>query len=178
MRAGSEVQAPYAFYDFCNRTPRQCDASVKTGDRVTLDARRWADLTQVNDLVNKTVIPRSDWDNYGVADYWAIANKFGDCEDYALTKQLLLRERGWPMSSLLMTVVLDENGAGHAILTVRTSRGEFVLDNRQPHVVAWTQTPYQYRKRQSIHDPKIWLSLDQRPSATGGEPVATLNSHR
>jgi len=178
MRVGAEVLAPYAFYDFCRRTPHECEADAKAGASVELDQKHWAELVEVNMIVNTTVIPMSDWENYGVADYWAIANKYGDCEDYALTKQLYLRQRGWPMNALLMTVVRDENGEGHAILTIRTSKGDFVLDNRQPKVVAWTLTPYKYVKRQSSLDPRIWLTLDARPAAHDRDAVATLRPHR
>jgi predicted transglutaminase-like cysteine proteinase len=178
MRVGAEILAPYAFYDFCRRTPHECQPDSKAGAPVELDQKRWAELVEVNMIVNTTVIPMSDMQNYGVADYWAIAAKYGDCEDYALTKQLYLRQRGWPMGTLLMTVVRDENGEGHAVLTVRTSKGDFVLDNRQPRIVAWTQTPYKFIKRQSTRDPQLWLTLDQRPATQDHEAVATLRPHK
>ena len=67
----------------------------------------------------------------------------GDCEDYALLKQKLLIERGWPSSSLLMTVVRDEKGEGHAVLTARTSQGDFVLDNKVEAVKLWNRSGYE-----------------------------------
>ena len=179
MHVGAEVLGPYAFYDFCLRTPAQCRADAKTASRVELTQQRWAELVEVNSIVNQTIVPKSDWDNYGVADYWTIANKYGDCEDFALTKQLFLRQRGWPMNALLITVVLDENGAGHAILTVRTSHGDLVLDNRRSDIFAWTSTPYKFIKRQSTLDPRIWLTLDTSPPARGSDAVAsTVSTHR
>ena len=48
---------------------------------------------------------------------------YGDCEDYVLLKRRLLAARGFPESTLLITVVRDENNEGHAVLTVRTDRG-------------------------------------------------------
>jgi len=176
MHGSQEVRGPYAFYDFCRRTPRQCRPDEQPGDRVKLDAKRWAELTEVNDIVNKTIVPMNDMQHYGVEDYWEIGVRYGDCDKYALTKQLFLRERGWPMSALLMTVVRDENGDGHAILTVRTSRGDMVLDNRQARIVAWTQTPYEYIKRQSTLDPAVWLSLTPELPLDGA--VAALPTHR
>lgn len=159
MHVGGEVLAPSAFQDFCRRSPEECAPDASRANRVALTVERWQDLTEVNDIVNQTVVARSDQDLFGVVDYWTIAGKFGDCEDYALTKQQMLHQRGWPIGSLLMTVVRDENGEGHAILTARTGRGDFVLDNRQPKVVAWNTTPYQYIKRQSVLNPRIWLAL-------------------
>jgi predicted transglutaminase-like cysteine proteinase len=159
MHVGGEVLAPSAFQDFCRRTPDECAPDLVRSSRMTMTAQRWQDLIEINDVVNQTVLARSDQDLFGVVDYWTIAGKYGDCEDYALTKQQMLRQRGWPMGSVLITVVRDENGEGHAILTARTTRGDFVLDNRQPKVVAWTVTPYQYIKRQSVLSPRIWLAL-------------------
>jgi len=173
MHTGAEVSAPYAFYDFCVRTPEECKSDPQIVDTVNLTPERWAALNEVNDVVNETVIPKSDWDNYGVADYWAIANRYGDCEDYALTKQLYLRQRGFPMGALLMTVVLDENGDGHAILTVRTSRGDLMLDNRRRDIYAWSQVPYKYIKRQSTRDPHTWLTLNTNPVPHQNDQVAT-----
>lgn len=179
MHTGVEVMAPYAFYDFCRRVPHECAPDQRPGSIVELTPERWAALNEVNDVVNQTIIPMSDLQQYGVADYWAIATKYGDCEKYALTKQLYLRQRGFPMGALLMTVVLDENGDGHAILTVRTSRGDLALDNREPRIVAWTEKPYKFIKRQSTLDPFTWLILDSNPVVRHGDAVSSTRlSHR
>ena len=55
---------------------------------------------------------------------------YGDCEDYVLLKRRMLMQAGWPREALLITVVRDKKGDGHAVLTVKTNRGEFVLDNQ------------------------------------------------
>ena len=68
-------------------------------------------------------------------------------------------KRGWPQSTLLITVVRDENNEGHAILTVRTTRGDYVLDNKHSRILSWQQTPYVFIKRQSGKDPRQWVSL-------------------
>jgi predicted transglutaminase-like cysteine proteinase len=178
MHVGTEVLAPSAFQDFCNRRPRECSADANPAGRVALSAERWRDLAEINDIVNQTVIARSDPDLFGIVDYWTIAGKFGDCEDFALTKQMMLRQRGWPMGSLLMTVVRDENGEGHAILTARTTRGDFVLDNRQPKVVGWNTTPYQFIKRQSTTNPRIWLALAPGLTPPRESTVAALSGSK
>ena len=62
-------------------------------------------------------------------------------------------------------------GEGHAVLTVKTDKGEFVLDNQNENVLAWTDTGYRFVKRQSQSDPNVWVSLgDNRPA------VATASS--
>ena len=68
--------------------------------------------------------------------------------------------RGWPASALLITVVRDELGDGHAVLTVRTKQGDYVLDNKVDTIHLWSHTPYQYLMRQSYLNPKLWMALD------------------
>jgi hypothetical protein len=77
-------------------------------------------------------------------------------------KRKLLIERGWSPSDLLVAVVREWNGAGHAILVVDTDKGEYVLDNKNWAIVAWTDTPYTWVKRQSRERPYIWVNLDTR----------------
>jgi len=43
----------------------------------------------------------------------------------------MLLEAGWPRQALLITVVRDKRGDGHAVLTVTTDRGDFILDNQK-----------------------------------------------
>ena len=61
-----------------------------------------------------------------------------------------------------MTVVLDRHGEGHAILTVKTDHGDFILDNLDDEVRAWDGAGYTYLKRQAQDDPNIWLDLGRR----------------
>ena len=58
-----------------------------------------------------------------------IPNGAGDCEDYVLEKRRELMHKGLSASDLLITVVRKPDGEGHAMLTVRTDKGDFVLDN-------------------------------------------------
>ncbi len=51
-----------------------------------------------------------------------------------------------PISDLLITVVRQMNGEGHAVLTVRTDRGDYVLDNLELRVKPWNETSYDYLK--------------------------------
>jgi len=81
-------------------------------------------------------------------------------------KQKVLIGRGWPSASLLLTVVRDEKGEGHAVLTARTSQGDFILDNKSDDVRLWTRSSYQFVMRQSYLDPKVWVSLDPQDGAS------------
>lgn len=57
------------------------------------------------------------------------------------------------------------NGEGHAILTVRTDRGDFVLDNLNDEIKLWNATDYRFLKRQSSNHTGRWVSLrdDEAP---------------
>jgi predicted transglutaminase-like cysteine proteinase len=90
----------------------------------------------------------------------------GDCEDFVLLKKRYLEGLGFPAESLLITVVLDERGDGHAVLTVATDKGDFILDNRRTDVMRWSQASYHFLKRQSQEDPRLWVALSQEGKVT------------
>jgi predicted transglutaminase-like cysteine proteinase len=70
-----------------------------------------------------------------------------------LLKRRMLMEAGWPRGALLVTVVREKNGNGHAVLTVKTDKGEFILDNQEERILLWSETSYRYVKGQSQSDP-------------------------
>ena len=77
----------------------------------------------------------------------------------------MLMQAGWPRQALLITVVRDKKGEGHAVLTVKTDKGEYILDNQDDQVLLWSETGYRYVKRQSQTDPNVWVGLgDTRPA--------------
>ena len=121
---------------------------------------------RVNKWVNETVKPMTDMDHWGTIEKWSLpTDGYGDCEDYVLLKRKMLIDAGWPREALLITVVRDKKGEGHAVLTVKSDKGEFVLDNQNESVLAWTETGYRFVKRQSQSDPNVWVSLgDNRPA--------------
>jgi predicted transglutaminase-like cysteine proteinase len=57
-----------------------------------------------------------------------------------------------------ITVVLDRKDEGHAVLTVKTDRGEYILDNQAEEILPWSKTGYRFVKRQSQYDPNVWVS--------------------
>ena len=74
-------------------------------------------------------------------------------------------QAAWPRQALLITVVRDRNGDGHAVLTVKTDKGEFILDNQNPEIQLWSETGYHFVKRQSQTDPNAWIGLGEpRPA--------------
>ena len=108
----------------------------------------------------------TDMDHWGVVEKWSYPDDGkGDCEDYVLLKRRMLMQAGWPREALLITVVRDKKGDGHAVLTVKTDKGDFILDNQEEQVLLWSDTGYRFVKRQSQSNPNNWVSLgDPRPA--------------
>lgn len=160
MRVFGPAQPPYGFVRFCEMQSDACAPQHIVDIRFQPTPESLSELDEVNRNINRAIAPATDNDIYGVSEYWTIPVDRGDCEDYALLKQRVLAERGWPMSALLITVVRDEKGEGHAVLTVRTALGDYVLDNKVDEVKIWNSTGYQFLMRQSYIDPRVWVSLD------------------
>ena len=130
--------------------------------QLTLTMKRWMLLGEVNGFVNRKIAPVSDEQLYNVPERWQIPTNAGDCEDYVLLKKRYLEGLGFPAETLLITVVLDENGGGHAVLTGRSDIGDFVLDNRRDDIRLWAATGYTFIKRQSQANPNMWVSLSRK----------------
>lgn len=160
MQVIGNTTQPIGHHDLCQRIPVECRERTATDAPVHLTPERWNELIAVNDSVNTTVQPDTDKDVYGVEEYWNYPTTKGDCEDFVLLKRRDLLERGWPAGSLLITVVRQTNGDGHAVLTVRTDRGDLILDNLEGKIVLWDQTEYQFVKRQSDRDSGRWVSIE------------------
>ncbi|WP_298257824.1 transglutaminase-like cysteine peptidase [Bradyrhizobium sp.] len=164
---GDTTRAPIGWVEFCTETPAECKGGQSQPRDIVMTQAAWRDLNKVNHWVNETIKPMTDMDHWGVVEKWSIpTDGYGDCEDYVLLKRKMLIDAGWPREALLITVVRDKMGEGHAVLTVKSDKGEFILDNQNENVVAWTDTGYRFVKRQSQGDPNVWVSLgDPRPAA-------------
>jgi predicted transglutaminase-like cysteine proteinase len=171
MRIFGPAQPPHGFVRFCDANPQECASDHGQESRFDASAERLKELDEMNRTINREIAPATDLDVYGVNEYWTLPRTRGDCEDYALLKRKNLIAKGWPVSALLMTVVRDEKGEGHAVLTARTVQGDYILDNKIEDVRPWNRTPYQFVMRQSYLNPKVWVALDTRQS-----PLATALS--
>lgn len=160
MPTGGRTTQPIGHYEFCQREPEECRQKTARRTPVELTRELWAAMIDTNNAVNAVVDPRTDIEMWGKEEVWSYPTNIGDCEDYALEKRRRLMALGVPAGDLLMTVARQKNGDGHAVLTVRTSRGDFVLDNLEPRVLAWTETEYTYLKRQSERNSGAWVAVD------------------
>src|SRR5262249_4949697 len=122
----------------------------------------------VNNYVNGKITPVSDQELYGKPEYWTYPTDAGDCEDYLLLKKRYLEKLGFPSQVLRITVVLDEHKQGHAVLTVTTDTGDWVLDNRRNDIRRWNDTGYQFLKHQSAQNPMDWVALTRQATTAGG----------
>jgi predicted transglutaminase-like cysteine proteinase len=168
MPTGEPTSQPVGHFEFCQREPAECRQKTARPAPVTMTRELWALLVEVNNSVNTSVIPMTDQERWGVEEYWSYPDLYGDCEDYVLEKRRLLIKAGVPAGSLLITVVRQPNGDGHAVLTVNTTMGDFVLDNMEARILAWSETQYQFLKRQSAQHSGRWVSItDDRNIAVG-----------
>jgi predicted transglutaminase-like cysteine proteinase len=171
--ASGNTSIPVGHAEFCKARPAECKANADPLLAVTLDEGRWNQLLDVNAHINGTVVPVSDSDLYGTEEFWTYPNGYGDCEDFVLAKRRALIEAGWPASTLLMAVVREANGDGHAVLLVRTDRGDLVLDNQDGLVQVWNETSYQFVKRQDQAHAGRWVDMIDDRAIT----VAATASH-
>jgi predicted transglutaminase-like cysteine proteinase len=161
---------PAAFYDFCAHFASECRQQNAQAGPLQLTPERMAELKTVNSLVNRTVREATDAAIYGRADVWTLPTRgVGDCEDFALMKRHDLIAKGWPSSALLITVVRDQNGEGHAVLSAVFDKGDYILDNRTSSVLPPSRTGYTYYIRQSSANPVNWVWINGP-----GRAVATV----
>ncbi|GGD96148.1 transglutaminase [Aureimonas endophytica] len=160
MPVGKATTTPIGWIMFCREFAPDCAARPAEGSSPRSATPAFmAAVDAVNRKVNRAVQPVTDRELYGVEERWTYPKDKGDCEDFALEKRKELHAAGVPIADLLMTVVHKRNGEGHAILTVRTTSGDYVLDNLDPDVRLWSDTSYTYVKRQSTADPNVWLAI-------------------
>jgi predicted transglutaminase-like cysteine proteinase len=163
---GDTVRPPIGWVEFCVEYDPECKTKPSAPRDVVLSTQAWKDLQRIDLWVNTNIKPMTDMDHWGVVERWNYPDDgYGDCEDYVLQKRKMLMQAGWPREALLITVVRDQHGDGHAILTVKTDKGEFILDNQTDNILPWTDTGYRFVKRQSQSDPNVWVSLGDPHSA-------------
>lgn len=171
LPVGSVTNPISAWTEMCRVYPGECSFNPAEPERVSLSADMLAFVLKVNRTVNAAVAPVEDQAHWGVADRWNFAEDGkGDCEDYQLLKRRLLVGLGVPRRALRMTVVIDEIGAGHAVLMLRTTHGEFILDNKRNAVLSWNDTGYTFVKRESSSNPGEWVALVPVPVEITGAP--------
>ncbi|WP_407666725.1 transglutaminase-like cysteine peptidase [Microvirga roseola] len=151
---------------FCAHQPAECAVDTSEPATIKLTRKNWQMIEQVNRRVNASIKPITDREHWGIEDRWDFAEDgYGDCEDIQLVKRRELARAGLPRRAMRMTVVIDEQGEGHAVMMIRTDRGDFILDNKRNAVLPWDETGYLYVKREGSSGAE-WASLGGRGSAS------------
>jgi len=168
---GNVTKAPTGWLQFCAENPEECRPVADAARDITLTPDLLQQLFAINSYANDRVKWTSDAELYGKTERWAYPLDRGDCEDIVLLKRRLLANAGWPMGALLITTVEGDRSPDrgrHAVLTVRSDRGELILDNQTPEILFWYETNYRYLARQTPTDPNVWVSFrteQPRPDA-------------
>jgi len=116
--------------------------------------------------------------NWRDPSHWETPFEFfrrnGQCQDYAITKFLLLRELGVPDHLMRLVVLRDiRRQVDHAVLVVSLSGQDLMLDNLAPNVVSASANP-NYRAYYSINETGWWLHLpNPLMPDTSGRQVAS-----
>lgn len=147
--------APFAFVKFCRNNPADC-AQANGAVVADLTAENERELRRVNTQVNRSIRAVADADK---RDSWQVDVAEGDCEDFVLTKRRKLVSLGWSPRALRIAVARTASGEGHAVLVVKTSKGDLVLDNRTSAIRLWRRTDLRWIKIQSVENPRVWHSL-------------------
>lgn len=138
IQAAMAAEAPRV--EGCRDRASACDDAAAVAFVALVDAARGVDgrdrLAMINRAVNDAIRFVTDLDQHGVEDRWSaplvtLAQRQGDCEDFAILKYAVLRSVGLPEADLRVVVVHDRwTGDVHAVLSVREGDRWHVLDNR------------------------------------------------
>ena len=141
--------APMAFVRYCNQNKAKCE--TRGASRIKLSSTTLSLIDRVNRDVNRAILPQNE-----SKDVWRDNVKVGDCEDFALTKRAQLVRMGFSSAALRMAVAKTPRGEGHAVLVVSTTRGDFVLDNRNNEIRPFQHTDLTWVKMQGSKGPLLW----------------------
>ncbi|MET3599573.1 transglutaminase-like cysteine peptidase [Martelella mangrovi] len=171
MPIGGITSQPIGHFEFCQAHRSECRAHRGNTGPARLTDYGWQAVQTINLSVNATIEPVTDEELYGREEVWSYPkNGAGDCEDFVLEKRRRLIKAGFSATDLLITVVRKPNGEGHAVLTLRSTQGDYVLDNLSDEILPWSETPYTFLKRQASFDSGRWVKVE-----TGRDlPVAAL----
>jgi Predicted periplasmic protein len=160
MITGKVTSQPIGHYEFCRLHWDECSVRSRSTTARRVTPHGWEVVREINASVNKQIQPMTDMETTGREEVWAYPIDVGDCEDFVLLKRKKLMEAGFSASDLLITVVRKPDGEGHAVLTLRSTDGDFVLDNLDDEVKPWSETPYTFLKRQATYDTGRWVTIE------------------
>jgi predicted transglutaminase-like cysteine proteinase len=158
---GGPAKPPSGYIAFCARFPNQCAAQDGAPRQLRMTDEVWNTLEEVNAAFNKSIVAEDDRVHYGTEEYWTIpTDGHGDCEDYVVAKRQALLKLGLPAPALRIAVVFAPHFVRHAVLTVATDSGNYVLDNLRDDIMSWDKTGYVFIERQDPGSASGWVSVE------------------
>lgn len=131
----AKARAPLGYQMMCLKTPAACRGGGASKEAISKD--EMATLKRVNSSINRSIKPKHDATG---ADVWTVNATSGDCEDYALAKRAALIKAGFSPSALRLAYVKTRLGADHAVLIVKSNKGDLVLDNLSKSIKPLSQS--------------------------------------
>lgn len=154
LAARKPIAAPAGFAGLCQSHRWLC---ARSGAGATVPGDALGRAAAINRAVNHGVRQISDRRQYGRDEVWALpTRRGGDCEDLAMLKKQKLIAAGMPAERLLLATALDRRRQPHAVLILRTARGDLVLDNLTDRILPWQATGYSFIKMQNPDRPSRW----------------------
>lgn len=158
MRTAGKTDAPHGHIAFCKIHRDSCIA-LSPSKLLQHTPALLQKLDTGNRSINMGITPETDLVIYGRNEVWSSPGRRGDCEEFAIAKQILFQLMGIDPGNLLLTVVKDENGEGHMVLSVLTSQGMLILDNKTNAIKFWHETGYHFVMRQSVRHWGQWVLI-------------------
>ena len=116
----------------------------------------------INREVNRAITPGE----IGRHPWRLIETGPGDCTNYVAAKKHRLIRAGVPADRLLAAIVLGQDNGLHAVLVLRLSTGDVVLDNLDDAIRPWARTRYTFLKMQNRADGGRWDIVLMGPRAS------------
>jgi predicted transglutaminase-like cysteine proteinase len=161
---------PPGYSEFCGRHPNLCQlpetSQAQSVVPMTPDLEK--QLSLVNIRINRSVHPVAE---VGGARYWEPSDT-GDCKTYSVRKMQDLLSLGVPRQAMHVAILRTPSAEGHAVLTVDTTQGTYVLDNLTNDVQPWEKLPYTFWSRESTPGHWNFPTLDQT-----GRIISVANAH-
>ena len=151
ISTASATAAPLGLQIFCMTSPSYCAPAPAA--QLQMDTNLMSALNTVNRAVNSSIRPQRR-----STQVWTVGARVGDCKDYAMNKRAQLIARGVPAGALRLAIGFTARGEGHAVLVVRTTAGDYVLDNLTSQIKPFDQTGHTL-VAMSSNDPRRWNSI-------------------
>lgn len=158
LKTGGAAKIPAGHFNYCKRGGKHC-GNQKAYAPVQMTSNSWKKVRSINAHANRKIKPATDMETRGVAEYWEVARRQGDCEDYSMFKRSKLMSAGFKPSQLPLAKVRLRNGQAHVVLVVRTTEGDFALNNLTDQVHPVSKSGLRFLSIQSATNASKWISV-------------------